>query len=132
MDIKQLAAYMSKPEHFQYVNAAVNADDKQRRIEKLKADFMRLNFSSVNFSAEIADFGSPEGIYECDFATFNEKARAFSSYQDIKRIVATHNVRDSVRAYALQRNAVVKANKAKKAEKETLAKDKFVSHPSWY
>ncbi len=135
MDIKQLAAYMSKPEHFQYVNAAANADDKQKRIEKLKADFMRLNFSSVRFSADVSDVGNEEFSFlndvEFNFADFNSKALAFSSYQDIKKLVVKHSVRDSIKKYLLQRNSVIAANKAKKAEKETLAKDKFVSHPSY-
>ena len=123
---------MSKPEHFQYVNAAVNADDKQKRIEKLKADFMRLNFSSVNFSSEIADMGSPDGIYECDFATFNNLAKEKAAFDNIRRLTVVHSVKDSIKKFLLQRNSVVAANRAKAKEKEIQKKDKFVSHPSWY
>ena len=131
--MKALIKFMSEKNNFAYVCAATDAADKQKRIAELKKRFEQSNFSGVaNFSADIADLGNPSGVYDSDdFATFNEKARAFSSYQDIKRIVATHNVRDSVRAYALQRNEIIKRNKAKKAEKDKLAKDKFVSHPSY-
>ena len=93
------------------------------------------NFSSVNFSADIEDVGNEEFSFMNDaqfnFADYNKAAKANFGLAEVKNIVARHNVRDSVRAYALQRNEIIKRNKAKKAEKDKLAKDKFVSHPSY-
>ncbi len=50
------------------------------------------------------------------FADFNQKAKEQTAFGRIKSIVANSNVAASVKAYALQRNEIVKRNKAKKAE----------------
>lgn len=137
INIQELARYMSSKENFSYVNGAANDTEKKRRIDELKTKFLAIgntsgNFSSVNFSAEIADFGSPEGIYECDFATFNSLAKEKTAFDDIKRLTVVHSVKDSIKKFLLQRNSVTAANRAKKAERDAQKKDKFVSHPGWF
>ncbi len=124
---------MSKPEHFAYVNASPNDTEKKRRIDELKAKFLSGNFSgAANFAAACDDVGNPDGIYDCDFATFNQKAAEYTAIQNIKRLTLIHSVKDSVRQYILQSNSVRAANRAKKAERDAQKKDKFVSHPNWF
>ena len=131
IDIKQLAAFMSQASVFDFVNAAKDDAEKRSRIEQMKQKFLaQSNFSSVNFSAEIADFGSPEGIYECDFATFNNLAKEKAAFDNIRRLTVVHSVKDSIKKFLLQRNSVVAANRAKAKEKEIQKKDKFVSQSS--
>ncbi len=131
---------MSKPEHFQYVNASANDTEKRKRIDELKAKFLSGNFSGVaNFSAGyVEDFGNPEsaesGIYDdCStFAEYSAKAKEQTAFGRIKSIVANSNVAASVKKYALQRNEIILRNKAKKAERDAQKKDSFVSHPGWF
>jgi hypothetical protein len=136
IDIKKLAAYMSKPEHFKFVNDSQNDLEKRKRIEILKTQFDKQsgNFSSVNFSADIADCGNEfGGVYDSDdFATFNQKAKEHTAFNDIKRLTVVHLVKESIKKFLLQRNSVIKANKAKKAERDAQKKDNFVSHPNWF
>lgn len=125
---------MSLPANFAYVNQATDAADKQKRIAELRRRFEQSNFSAVAaFSADIADCGNESGVYDSDdFATFNQKAKEFTAFQAIKRIVAVSNVRESVKQYALQRNEIILRNRAKKAERDAQKKDKFLSHPGWF
>ncbi len=140
-DIKKLAAYMSKPEVFNEIASAPDANEKQRRIEKHKKLFLSGNHpgnfsTAANFSAACDEGGNPDAIHDADwdFATFSAKAREVTAFQRIKTIVAIANssVRDNAKQYALQRNEIVKRNKAKKAEQDKQKKDKFVSHPNFY
>ncbi len=123
---------MSEKNNFAYVCSATNADDKQKRIAELKKRFQnQSNFA--DFSADIADAGNPSGVYDSDdFATFNQKAKEYTAFNDIKRLTLVHSVKDSIKKYLLQRNEVIKANKAKKAERDAQKKDNFVSHPGWF
>jgi hypothetical protein len=123
---------MSLPANFAYVCSAPDSATKQKRIAELKNKFQaQSNFT--DFSADIADVGNPSGVCDSDdFATFNQKAKEKAAFDNLRVITARHNVRDSVRAYALQRNEIIKRNKAKKAEKEKQKKDKFVRHPGWF
>ena len=142
-DVGELARYLSQKSVFDFVNAAPNAQEKQRRIEDAKKQFFasQSNFTAppVNFSTSgyCEDFGNPEmtdfSIYDdCrTFAEFSAKAKQETAIQKVKSLVLNHDVAASVRAYSLQRNSVVAANRAKKAEREKQKKDKFVSHPSW-
>jgi hypothetical protein len=121
MDIKQLAAYMSKPEHFSYVNAAANETEKKRRIDELKAKFLTGNFSSVaNFSNSgyCEDNGSETGIYDdCQtFADFNTNARQQVAFSKIKSLVANSNVQKSLKEWILKKNNISKKNRAAKLE----------------
>jgi hypothetical protein len=131
--MNQLIKFMSLPANFAYVNAATDAADKQKRIAELKRRFEQSNFSSVNFSADIADMGNPGGVYDSDdFATFNQKAKEKAAFDDIKRLTVVHSVKDSIKKFLLQRNSVTAANRAKKAERDAQKKDNFVSHPGWF
>jgi hypothetical protein len=122
---------MSLPANFSYVCSAPDAATKQKRIAELKKRFeSQSNFA--NFSADIADLGNPSGVYDSDdFATFNQKAKEKTAFDNLRLITARHNVRDSVRVYALQRNESIRAaNKIAEAKK---AKQKSnVSKPFWY
>ncbi len=146
-DIKKLAAFMSLPANFQYVTGSPNEAIRRQRINELKNKFLSGNPSgnlsgnrsgnfstAANFSAACDEGGNPEAIPDADwdFATFNQKAREVTAFESIKRIVAVSNVRDNAKQYALQRNEIVKRNKAKKAEQDKQKKSKFVSHPNFY
>jgi hypothetical protein len=123
---------MSEKNNFAYVCSATDANDKQKRIAELKKRFQnQSNFA--DFSADIADAGNPSGVYDSDdFATFNQKAKEHTAFNDIKRLTVVHSVKDSIKKYLLQRNEVIAANKAKAKEKELQKKDKFVSHPNFF
>lgn len=92
------------------------------------------NFSSVvNFSSDIADFGSPSGVYASDdFATFNRKAREFSSLMEIKRLTLAASVKNSIKQYLTSRNETIKRNRERKAEQKNEKKNNNVSRPFWY
>ncbi len=124
---------MSEKNNFAYVCSATNADDKQKRIAELKRRFEQSNFSAVaSFSADIADAGNPSGVYDSDdFATFNQKAKEKTAFDNLRIITAKHNVRDSIREYILKSNAVRKANKAKK-QAEKVKENNSVSKPNWF
>jgi hypothetical protein len=123
---------MSEKNNFAYVCSAPDSATKQKRIAELKQKFQsQSNFA--NFSADIADLGNPSGVYDSDdFATFNIKAKQHTAFNDIKRLTVVHSVKDSIKQYLLSRNSVIKANRAKKAERDAQKKDKFVSHPGWF
>jgi hypothetical protein len=131
--MKALIKFMSEKNNFAYVCSATNADDKQKRIAELKRRFEQSNFSAVaGFSADIADCGNELGVYDSDdFATFNQKAKEHTAFNDIKRLTVKHNVRDSIREYILKSNAVRKANKAKK-QSEKAKENNNVSKPFWF
>jgi hypothetical protein len=124
IDIKKLAQFMSKPEHFQYVNAAKDANEKQLRINSLKRKFEQSNFA--NFAnSYVEDYGNPE-------ADFLLPERQETSLNDIKIECVKFGVRDSIKQYVLQRNEVSRRNRAKQKEKEKAKENKHVSHPFWY
>jgi hypothetical protein len=131
--MKALIKFMSEKNNFAYVCSATNADDKQKRIAELKRRFEQSNFSAVaSFSADIADAGNPSGVYDSDdFATFNQKAKEKTAFDNLRIITAKHNVRDSIREYILKSNAVRKANKAKK-QAEKVKENNSVSKPNWF
>lgn len=152
-DVRALAQFMSKPEHLQYVNGSPNHTEKRKRIEELRKKFLsgQSEFSSVNFSAEnfdapavkfsaaVEDVGNESFSFmndaEFNFDEYNKEAKAETAIFAIKRLVATHNVRDNAKAYALKRNEVVKRNRAKKAEADNLRKHPAkgnISHPFFY
>ncbi len=130
--MKALIKFMSEKNNFAYVCSAPDSATKQKRIAELKQKFQsQSNFA--NFSADIADLGNPSGVYDSDdFATFNIKAKQHTAFNDIKRLTVVHSVKDSIKQYLLSRNSVIKANRAKKAERDAQKKDKFVSHPGWF
>jgi hypothetical protein len=131
--MKALIKFMSEKNNFAYVCSATNADDKQKRIAELKRRFEQSNFSAVaSFSADIADCGNESGVYDSDdFATFNQKAKEKTAFDNLRIITAKHNVRDSIREYILKSNAVRKANKAKK-QSEKAKENNSVSKPFWF
>ncbi len=132
--MKALIKFMSEKNNFAYVCSATNADDKQKRIAELKRRFEQSNFSAVaSFSADIADAGNPSGVYDSDdFATFNQKAKEHTAFNDIKRLTLVHSVKDSIKQYILQRNSVIKANKDKAKLKQKAKENNNVSRPFWY
>jgi hypothetical protein len=132
--MKALIKFMSEKNNFAYVCSATNADDKQKRIAELKRRFEQSNFSAVaGFSADIADCGNESGVYDSDdFATFNQKAKEHTAFNDIKRLTLVHSVKESIKKYLLQRNSVIKANKDKAKLKQKAKENKHVSHPNWY
>ncbi len=129
--MNQLIKFMSQPANFKFICDSPDAATKQKRIAELKKRFeSQSNFA--NFSADISDLGNPSGVYDSDdFATFNQKAKEKTAFDNLRLITARHNVRDSARAYALQRNESIRAaNKIAEAKK---AKQKSnVSKPFWY
>ncbi len=135
IDIKKLAAFMSSKEIFSWVNAAPNETEKRKRIDEAKKKFLSGNFSSVaNFAAACDEIGNPDAIYDADwdFATFNQKAKEHTAFNDIKRLTLAHSVKDSIKQYLLQRNSVIKANKEKAKLKEKEKENNNVSRPFWY
>ncbi len=124
IDIKKLAAYMSKPEHFQYVNGAKDAKDRQLRINSLKRKFEQSNFADFTGFVD----GNPDGVND---DAFGQPERTEQAIFDIKRLCIKHDVRDSIREYVLKSNAVRKANKAKK-QSEKAKENNNVSRPFWY
>jgi hypothetical protein len=109
-----ITQFYSLKENFDFVNAATNSADKQRRIAELRKQFERSNFSG----GDEADFFAPE--------------KAETALFDIKRLVARSGVQESIKKFLLQRNSVIAANKAKQKEKEKEKQNKHVSHPNWY
>lgn len=147
-DVRALARFMSTDENFSYVAKAANHTEKRKRIDELRNKFLTGGgnpsgeFSAENDSwvqkmgADVSDVGNEEFSFlndtEFDFAAFNRAAKAETGIQAIKRIVATHNVRESAKAHALRVNEVTRRNKARKAEADKEKKDNFVSRPFWY
>jgi hypothetical protein len=107
------------------VNGAKDAKDRQLRINSLKRKFERSNFADFTGYVD----GNPDGVND---DAFGQPERQETALFDIKRLIVKHDVRDSVRAYALQRNEIVKRNKAKKAERDEQKRDKFLSHPNFF
>jgi hypothetical protein len=112
IDIKKLAQFMSKPEHFAFVNAAKDANEKQLRINSLKRKFEQSNFAKFA-NSYVEDYGNPD-------ADFLLPERQETALFDIKRLIVKHDVRDSTQRFILQRRSVIEANKKKKAEAERL------------
>jgi hypothetical protein len=67
-----------------------------------------------------------------NFDDFNKQAKAETAIFTIKQLVARSGVQESIKKFLLQRNSVIKANKAKQKEKEKEKQNKHVSHPNWY
>lgn len=85
------------------------------------------NSGQVNFS----DTGNTKQNFS-DFAEYSKAAKAETALFTIKRLVARAGVQDSIKKYLTQRNAVIKANKAKQKEKEKAKENRHVSKPFWY
>jgi hypothetical protein len=115
MDIKKFAIYLSKPEHFQYVNAAKDANERQLRINSLRRKFDQSNFADFTGFTD----GNPDGVND---DAFGQPERTEQAIFDIKRLCIKHDVRDSTQRYILQRQSTIAANKKKKAEAERLRK----------
>lgn len=138
--MKDYVKFISRSDNFAYVNGAANSAERERRKAELKTRFEQSGDSSnvagvarVAGFSDIADFGNPDGVYPSDdFATFNKKAREFSSIMEIKRLVLADSVKDSIKQYILQRQSVIAANKAKQKEKEKAKQNPNVSKPFWY
>jgi broad specificity polyphosphatase/5'/3'-nucleotidase SurE len=62
-----------------------------------------------------------------NFDDFNKQAKAETALFTIKRLVARHSVKDSVKKYILQRQSVIAANKKKKEEAEKLRQNGWQS-----
>ncbi len=114
MDTKPFAIWLSKPEHFAFVNAAKDAKDRQLRINSLRRKFEQSDFSSD----DKADFFAPE--------------KQETSINDIKIECAKFSVRDSIKRYLTQRNDIIKRNRERQKEKEKAQENKHISHPFWY
>jgi hypothetical protein len=113
MDIKKFAIYLSKPEHFQYVNAAKDANERQLRINSLRRKFDQSDFANFTGFTD----GNPDGVND---DAFGQPERTETALFDIKRLIVKHDVRDSTQRFILQRRSVIEANKKKKAEAERL------------
>jgi hypothetical protein len=100
---------------------------KSLKTRKKKTD-ESANQAGLTFSGQV-NFSGGDGDDKADFLA-PEKAE--TALFDIKRLVARSGVADSIKKFLLQRNSVIKANKAKAKEKELQKKDKFVSHPGWF
>jgi hypothetical protein len=120
MDIKKFAIYLSKPEHFQYVNAAKDANERQLRINSLRRKFDQSDFANFTGFTD----GNPDGVND---DAFGQPERTETALFDIKRLIVKHDVRDSVKEYVLQRNSTIAANKKKKAEAAKLHKNGWQS-----
>jgi hypothetical protein len=107
-----ITQFYSLKENFDFVNAATNSADKQRRIAELRKQFEQSNFSGGDGGDE-ADFFAPE--------------KAETALFTIKRLVARHSVKDSVKKYILQRQSTIAANKKKKEEAERLRQNGWQS-----
>jgi hypothetical protein len=108
IDIKKLAAYMSKPEHFAFVNAAKDAKDRQLRINSLKRKFEQSNFA--NFAnSYVEDYGNPD-------ADFLLPERQETALFDIKRLIVKHDVRDSIQEYVTKQNKIRQRNRQRVAD----------------
>jgi len=108
MDIKKFAIYLSKPEHFQYVNAAKDANERQLRINSLKRKFEQSNFA--NFAnSYVEDYGNPD-------ADFLLPERQETALFDIKRLIVKHDVRDSIQEYVTKQNKIRQRNRQRVAD----------------
>ncbi len=107
-----ITQFYSLKENFDFVNAATNSADKAKRIATLKEQFEQSNFSGGDGGDE-ADFFAPE--------------KAETALFTIKRLVARHSVKDSVKKYILQRQSTIAANKKKKEEAERLRQNGWQS-----
>lgn len=111
--IKNLAAWMSKPENFSWVNDAQSDIEKNRRIEKLRKDFFaQSQFSSVNFS----DSGYVEdsnGIPDLDENFAAERALA-----EINRLVIRADLEKTLVPQIQAKNSITKQNAQRKLEFE--------------
>jgi hypothetical protein len=101
---------------------------KSLKTRKPKTDDESANQAGLTFSGQV-NFSGGDGDDKADFLA-PEKAE--TALFDIKRLVARSGVQESIKKFLLQRNSVIKANKAKAKEKELQKKDKFVSHPNWF
>ncbi len=120
MDIKKFAIYLSKPEHFQYVNAAKDANERQLRINSLRRKFDQSDFANFTGFTD----GNPDGVND---DAFGQPERTEQAIFDIKRLCIKHDVRDSVKQYLTSRNSVIKRNKQRKAEADKLHKNGWQS-----
>ena len=117
--IKNLAAWMSKPENFNFVNSAVTDSDRKLRIAKLKQQFeSQSNFASVNFtnSGYIED---SNGVPDLD-----ENFAAERALLDIRRHLIRADLEKTLTGQIQAKNAITKRNAQRKAEfQESLQKN---------
>jgi hypothetical protein len=119
---------------WELANVQVMTDKFAKSLKtRKKKDDETESQAGLTFSGEVnfSDTGNKPQNF-ADFAEHNKAARAENALFDIKRIVARSAVADSIKKYLTQRNSVIKANKAKKVERDAQKKDSFVSHPSWF
>ncbi len=102
----------------QRMTDAVAKTFKTRKTEQADGAFSgQVNFSDTRNDTK-ADF---------NFDDFNKEAKAETALFTIKRLVARHSVKDSVKKYILQRQSVIAANKKKKEEAEKLRQNGWQS-----
>jgi hypothetical protein len=135
---QSLAKFLSLPTNFKFICDSPNETEKKKRIAELKKKFEQTSNFATFSAGYVEDFGNPEsaesGIYDdCStFAEYSAKAREVSAFERIKSIVSVSNIRENAKQWALQKNEIVRRNKAKKAERDAQKKDKFLSHPGWF
>ena len=131
-----LTKFLSEKSNFAYINSSIDAKQRNERLAELKNKFLASgntsgNISSVRFSADLEDVGNEEFSFlndaQFNFADYNKAAKANFGLAEVKNIVARHNVRDSIKQWLLQRNSVIKRNKARKAEADKLHKNGWQS-----
>ena len=110
--IKNLAAWMSKRENWNYVISAKDETEKTRRINELRKKFDASDFSSVNFN----DSGYVEdstGIPDLD-----ENFAAERALLDIRRHLIRADLEKTLVPQLQAKNAITKRNAQRKAEFE--------------
>lgn len=71
----------------------------------------------ANFSADIADFGSFDGIYDGnDIAEYNAKAKEVAAMSQIRKLTLAHSIQANLKEWILKKNNISKRNRAAKLE----------------
>lgn len=101
-------------EHTKQVAASMTTHRKGRYEFKAKQP----NFSGVaNFSSDISDFGSFDGIYDGeDIAEYNAKAKEVAAMSQIRRLTLSSTIKDNLKQWILKSNNISKRNRAAKLE----------------
>lgn len=116
--IKNLAAWMSHPLRFKFVNNAPNDIEKKRRIEQLKNEFMQSNFASVNFS-NLGYVENSTGVPSLDDDFAAERALT-----EIKRLIIRADLEKTLVPQIQAKNAITKRNAQRRLEfQESLQKN---------
>jgi hypothetical protein len=100
---------------------------KSLKTRKPKTDDEADKQAGLTFSgqATFSDTGNDKADF--NFDDFNKKAKAETALFTIKRLVARHSVKDSVKKFILQRQSTIAANKKKKEEAEKLRQNGWQS-----